>query len=216
MKKLYLVIGIIVILTLFCSPVVAISKSDLIAQYKGQSAPTIPTVVPTTTPTTTPTTIIDVDPTLTDGDPLSALSVTSTPSRAMVFFDGSFKGFTPIYIDGLSVGTTHQLRVLREGYEAYSTDVLIKNEQSCHMIWYLGMEAFACDDQKQTIDVTLKKIESTQKPTIPAIFPTTAPIQTPIPTHYIYPWMVSPTTAPTPTPSHTPCPPGTPYSICFA
>jgi hypothetical protein len=195
MRKLYLVIGFVVILAIVCSPALAISKSDLISQYKGQSSPTIPIVVPTTTPTTTPTTITDVDPTITDGDPLSALSVTSTPSRAMVFFDGSFKGFTPIYIDGLSVGTTHQLRVLLEGYEAYSTDVLIKNEQSCHMTSWWGLEAFVCDDQKQTIDVTLKKVESTQKLTIPTIVPTTAPM---------------------PKPSHTPCPPGTPYWICFA
>jgi hypothetical protein len=187
MKTWHLFVSIIVILTLVCSPALAISKADLISQYKGQSAPTIPTVVPTTTPTTTPTTI-------THGDPLSALSVTSTPSRAMVFLDGSFKGFTPIYIDGLSVGTTHQLRVLREGYEAYSTDVLIKNEQSCHMTSWWGLEAFVCDDQKQTIDVTLKKVESTQKPTIPPIVPTTAPM---------------------PKPSHTPCPPGTPYWICL-
>jgi hypothetical protein len=172
MKAWPLIIGIVVILALVCSPALAISKSDLMAQYKGQSASTIPTVIPTTTPTTTPTTI-----TPGDENTLSALSVTSTPSRAMVFFDGSFKGFTPIYIDGLSVGTTHQLSVLREGYEAYSTDVLIKNERSsCHMIWYLGMEAFACDVPKQqTIDVTLKKIESTLEPTIPTIIPTPTP-----------------------------------------
>jgi hypothetical protein len=101
----------------------------------------------------------------------------------MVFLDGSFKGFTPIYIDGLSVGITHHLMVSRAGYEDYSTDVLIKNvRSSCHKIWYLGMEALACEHQKpQTINITLKKVESTLKPTIPTVVPTTAPIPTPTP-----------------------------------
>ncbi len=55
MKKLYLVIGIVVILALVCSSTIAVSKSDLIAQYKGQSSPTI--LTPNPTPTVTPPTL---------------------------------------------------------------------------------------------------------------------------------------------------------------
>jgi hypothetical protein len=55
MKKLYLVISIVVILAIVCSPAIAISKSDLIASYKGQSSPTILTPIPTSTPTPTVT-----------------------------------------------------------------------------------------------------------------------------------------------------------------
>jgi len=51
MKPWPLLIGIVVILALVCSPALAISSSDLIAQYRGQSAPTIPTVVRPTIPT---------------------------------------------------------------------------------------------------------------------------------------------------------------------
>jgi hypothetical protein len=47
MKKLYLVIGIVVILALVCSPVLAMSKSDLIASYKGSTTPTITTQIVT-------------------------------------------------------------------------------------------------------------------------------------------------------------------------
>jgi hypothetical protein len=142
--------------------------------------------------------------------------VNSTPTRAMVFIDGTFRGLTPFITfgrdpGGLSVGT-HHLSVLRAGYEEYVTEILLP-ESSCHPGTGPSGDFFEC--HPITIDITLKKVESTQKPTIPTIIPTTAPIQTPIPTHYIYPWKVSPTTAQTPIPSHTPCPPGTPYWICL-
>ena len=169
MKNLRLVIGIVVILAIVCSPALAISMSDLIAQYKGQSVPTIPTVVPTTTPTTTPTPFILVP----------SLSVTSTPTQAMVSIDGSYRGLTPIRIYDLSVGT-HQLKVSFPTYEDYSTEIVIP---ACHRVWYYGSEAWVCNPRKITIDVTLKKIESTQKPTIPTFVRPTSP--TTIPTTVI-------------------------------
>jgi hypothetical protein len=43
MKKWPVIIGIVIILTLVCSPAFAISKSDLIVSYTGQSIPTKPT-----------------------------------------------------------------------------------------------------------------------------------------------------------------------------
>jgi hypothetical protein len=55
MKNLRLVFSIVVILALVCSPVLAISKADLISQYKGQSSPAIPIPTPTQTPIVTPT-----------------------------------------------------------------------------------------------------------------------------------------------------------------
>ena len=168
MKPWPLLIGIVVILAMFCSPALAISKSDLIAQYKaGQfwepatqtSSPT-PTVIPTTVPTPTPTTN-----TTNRLCPTAFLSVTSTPSRATVFIDGSFKGSTPITIFGLSAGT-HQLKVSFPTYEDYSTEILIPEPLPCHVSSY-GLQY--CELVSIPIDVTLNKNESTMKPTIPTI-----------------------------------------------
>jgi hypothetical protein len=46
MKAWLLIIGILVIFAMLCSPVLAISKSDLISQSKGQSIPAKPTPTP--------------------------------------------------------------------------------------------------------------------------------------------------------------------------
>jgi hypothetical protein len=58
MKNVRLVIGIVVILALVCSPVLAISKADLISQYKSQSSPAMPIPTPTQIPIVTPTSTI--------------------------------------------------------------------------------------------------------------------------------------------------------------
>jgi hypothetical protein len=50
MKNIRLVIGIVIILALVCSPALAISKADLISQYMGQSSPTILTPNKESTP----------------------------------------------------------------------------------------------------------------------------------------------------------------------
>ena len=55
MKAWGVTIGIILILALVCSPVLAISKSDLISYYKGQSIPAMPIPTPTGSPTPAPT-----------------------------------------------------------------------------------------------------------------------------------------------------------------
>ncbi len=66
MKTWPLFVSIVIILAIVCSPALAISKADLISQYKGQSAPTIPTWTPTpipTKPTPTPTPpTLDISP----------------------------------------------------------------------------------------------------------------------------------------------------------
>jgi hypothetical protein len=60
MKMWPFIIGMVVILAIIGSPALAISKSDLISSYKGQSSPT-----PNPTPTPTPiyeTTVFDDTP----------------------------------------------------------------------------------------------------------------------------------------------------------
>jgi hypothetical protein len=49
MKNVHLVFSIVIFLALVCSPVLAISKSDLISFYKGQS-PAVPIPTPTVIP----------------------------------------------------------------------------------------------------------------------------------------------------------------------
>jgi hypothetical protein len=55
MKIWPLFIGIIVIFAISCSPVLAVSKSDVISYYKGKSGPAMPIPTPTSLPTPAPT-----------------------------------------------------------------------------------------------------------------------------------------------------------------
>ena len=87
----------------------------------------------------------------------------------MVFIDGSHEGKTPIAIYDLSAGT-HQLKVSFPTYEDYSTEILIPEPLPYHVSSY-GLQY--CELVSIPIDVTLKKIESTMKPTIPTIMPKT-------------------------------------------
>jgi hypothetical protein len=177
MKNLYLVIGIVVILGLICSPALAISKSELIAQYKtgnfpGPTPPTpIPTVIPTTGPTRIPT-----------GTGTGTLSITSTHSGwiqclpgANVYLDGEWKGVTPEYsgpsyavvfdddvttaltLTGIPAGP-HQLKVTKEGFPDYITSVTVTAGETTYVTAYLG-----------------------QKPPdpTPTVIPTTVPTQAP-------------------------------------
>jgi hypothetical protein len=141
MKTWPLLIGIILLCALISSPVLAISKSDLIA-YRSQSAPTTatyqipswfspslpvspwkdnsPSVIPPT-PNTTPS------PTPLGSE---ALTVRSDPGFAMVYFDGQFKGTSPIILTGLSPGS-HQLKLTKFGYSDYNTNVTIYTGGTC-------------------------------------------------------------------------------------
>ncbi len=111
MKPWPLLIGIVVILAMFCTPAIAISKSDLISQYKagGSSGSTPPTSTPTPhipswyitptpapgfgpilpSPTPTPTQVP------TGSGTTGTLLVTSNPTGATVYLDGVYKGVTP-------------------------------------------------------------------------------------------------------------------------
>lgn len=103
-----LLISIIVILIIVCSPVLAISKSKLISQYQTDSdiKPKVPSgsiveppIVPTTIPGQAPL-----------GTGTGTLSVTSTPLNANVYLDGVYRGVTPVTITGVSYGV-HQIQL---------------------------------------------------------------------------------------------------------
>lgn len=98
MKTWGIIIGSILILALVCSPVLAISKSDLISQYKEQFVLVRPTV--TSTPTSEfsslkPTPDRDVSQPL---QGVVSLSVSSNPAGAAVYIDGRYRGETPVVI----------------------------------------------------------------------------------------------------------------------
>jgi hypothetical protein len=175
MKNLYLIIGIVVILGLVCSPALAISKSELISQYKtgnfpGPTTPTpIPTVIPTTGPTRIPT-----------GTGTGALFVNSYPCDADVYLDGEWKGVAPSYstilfdddydpnaytLTGIPAGP-HQLKVTKEGFPDYITSVTVTAGETTHVWVILGQ----------------KPLDPTPTPTV---IPTTVP--TPAPSNWPYP-----------------------------
>jgi hypothetical protein len=150
MKTWPRLIGVIIILALFCSPVLAISQSDLISQLRSQGAGT------------------------------GTLSVTSSPVGAEVYLDGVYKGTTsgeqksiafplgtyiewywdyqPVTITGVPFGL-HNLRVTLSGYEDYSSWVIISNEK--------------------TVEVHVSLKVQSGSTTIPIIVPTTVPTTVP-------------------------------------
>ena len=48
-----------------------------------------------------------------------SLDISSTPSGASIYIDGTYKGITPGVVSGLSAGS-HQVRMLRSGYDDYT------------------------------------------------------------------------------------------------
>jgi hypothetical protein len=140
MKTWPLLIGVIVILTIICSPVPAISKSDLISQYKtgqlsGSTMPTptsiwpypslvIPTTAPTPAPTKAPTAVPSAVP-IQAYLGTEALSVWSNPPGAMVYLDGVPRGWTPCTMLYVSAGS-HQLKLTKPGYTDYSSLVTVE------------------------------------------------------------------------------------------
>jgi hypothetical protein len=135
MKHWTLIASFFIILAILCSPVLAISKNDLISFYRDQSVPLTPAPTPAPRipwpakddssfvkplfPTTSPT------PATTE-----FLSICSHPYGAMVYLDGKFKGLTPITLTGLATGS-HHLKLTKFGYADYTTDVTILTGRSC-------------------------------------------------------------------------------------
>ncbi len=140
MKPWPLVLGMIVLLALVCSPGLAITKSDIFPHYqRGFPLSPIPTPsaqIPWVSPTKTPS-----------SDETGSLSVTSTPTGARVSLDGCYKGTTPLTISGISDGI-HRLGVSKSGYYSRFTPVVIQKgkTQNIHVtltfrpvrVWFSG------------------------------------------------------------------------------
>ncbi len=149
-------IGIIVILSILCSPVLAISTSDLISQFRPQGTGT------------------------------GTISVTSVPVGSEVYLDGVYKGttsgemaygtfivrelLTPVTITGVPTGL-HNLRVTLSGYEDYSSWVIIPNDKTVTV--HVRLKA-------QSGSTTIPATVPTTIPTIvPTLTPTIVPITVP-------------------------------------
>ncbi|ASJ02995.1 hypothetical protein A3L09_06850 [Thermococcus profundus] len=101
---------------------------------------------------------IDIKATLIPMTPTGTLRITSTPSGAAVFLNGTFIGLTPLSLN-LSAGL-YTIRVSKDGYEDYSKSVEIK-----------GGEEVA-------ITAGLNPITRTTATTTPSITTTTTPVGT--------------------------------------
>ena len=65
------------------------------------------------------------------------INVTSNPSYASVYLDGSYEGYTPITIYGVEVGE-HQVKVTYTGYSNYITTCTVWNGQTAYVTANLG------------------------------------------------------------------------------
>ena len=86
------------------------------ARTVTQATATAPVVTPAGTVTTT--TIAPVATTV--ASTTGSLSVTTSPSGALVYIDGKMKGVTPTTIPGLSPGS-HSIRIIMDGYQDLET-----------------------------------------------------------------------------------------------
>jgi hypothetical protein len=167
MKIWPLLISIILICALVSSPVLAMSKSDLIAAYHDDSRkvykpPIFPeeygtikdfsnwTIKPTPVPTripwsskddssfpqpsflpnTSPTQVPSKWPFRDSSDAtdtsccsygpvpqtFGSLEISSVPSGADVYLDGTLKGTTPMTIHGVKTGLSHEVKMTKSGY----------------------------------------------------------------------------------------------------
>ncbi len=165
MKTLTLLIGIIVILTVLGSPVLAISNSDLISQYQtgGFWEPITPT------PTQTP---------FWKGE-TGSISVWSDPKGAKVYLNGQFKGTTgtmPIIISGVEVTypfcdtvKSHHIKLTKIGYQDYTTMITVTAGETTSIVATLtpiSLPSFV---------VPPTAIPTTVPTTVPTTIPTTVP-----------------------------------------
>lgn len=174
MKKWPAIIGIAIILVVFCSPALAISKSDLLSQQAGTAWDITAQIGRS----------IGWErayswPEVSQGMRTGTLVIWAYPDGGKVYLDGNYQGDTPIYFDtswgirgfnpltleGLSEGP-HTLRVTDEGYRDYSTTVTITAGKAT------------------TVEVYLRRLAPTSLPTNtptnpPIIQPTPAPRRLP-------------------------------------
>jgi PEGA domain len=178
MKKWPAIIGIAVILVVFCSPALAISKSDLLSQQAG-TAWDITAQIGRSTGWERAYSWPEVSPGMGTG----TLVIWAYPEGGKVYLDGDYQGDTPVYFDtpwgirgfnpltleGLPAGT-HHLRVTDEGYWDYSTTVTITAGKAATVEVYLRRLSPACLPTKTPTNAP------TSLPTpIPRILPDTLP-----------------------------------------
>jgi len=88
------------------------------AVMSGKSATVTTSVTPVGTPATMDGVTIATQPATHEGT--GSLSVTTTPSGALVYIDGQMKGISPAIIPGLSPGT-HAIKIILDGYQDLDT-----------------------------------------------------------------------------------------------
>jgi hypothetical protein len=144
MKTRGVVIGIILILAILYSPALAVSKSDLISQYKTGQFPGPATQIPTPIPTPQiPSWIVTPPPTpafdrFNQGS--ASISVLSDPAGAVVYLDGKLIGNSPVTISGLAAKSTsrsgseqprpYQIKLTKIGYQDYVTTLMVTEGQT--------------------------------------------------------------------------------------
>jgi len=172
MKTLPLIISTILVCAILCSPSVAIiNKSDLLSQYKT----IIPSPIPTSqiqswnTPIGKPTIIPPIVPTQSPSG-TGSISILSFPTGALVYLDGELKGFTPITIKDISIGS-HLVKLTKIGYNDHTTSVTVIAEKT------------------NTVSATLTSKTGTSV-IIPTSIPTHAPTKVPttVPTRVQSKW----------------------------
>ena len=89
--------------------------------YAGQTT-TVSTALITSTPTPTQT---------------GSIVITSSPTGADVYIDGSYRGISPVTLSGLTTGS-HTVRILQSGYNDYSTNAKIYTRQTTTVTGFLS------------------------------------------------------------------------------
>ena len=73
-----------------------------------------------------------------------SIDITSTPSGASIYLDGSNKGITPKTISGVSAGS-HTIKITKSGYEDYNTQVTVTAEEMMTVIAELVKQTGSID-----------------------------------------------------------------------
>jgi phospholipid N-methyltransferase len=89
--------------------------------YAGQTT-TVSTALIISTPTPTQT---------------GSIVITSSPTGADVYIDGSYRGISPVTLSGLTTGS-HTVRILQSGYNDYSTNAKIYTRQTTTVTGFLS------------------------------------------------------------------------------
>jgi len=109
---------------------------------------------PTPPPTTEPTAV----PTTSAGPKVGWITIASTPSGATVALDGKTVGITPVAGREVGAGISHTIRITKDGYEPYETDVTVAS------------------GEEHAVDATLAAIPTPTKTATPTPTPTASPI----------------------------------------